>query len=239
MGAMALFGEKYGDVVRVVQVGDYSLELCGGCHVDNTASIGIFKIVAESGIGAGTRRIEAVTGKSAYELMNDQVGLLKEAAGKMKTNPKDILTRVDGLFAEVKQLQKENESLAAKLSNIEAGNLTDSVMTVDGVNVLAAKVNVADMNNLRTMMDDLKNKLESAVVVLASVNDDKVNILAGVTKDLISQGYHDGKLVKEVASRCGGGGGGRPDMAQAGGKNPAQVEEALAFVQEYVKSVSK
>ncbi|TKH14388.1 alanine--tRNA ligase [Bacillus wiedmannii] len=239
MGAMALFGEKYGDVVRVVQVGDYSLELCGGCHVDNTASIGIFKIVAESGIGAGTRRIEAVTGKSAYELMNDQVGLLKEAAGKMKTNPKDILTRVDGLFAEVKQLQKENESLAAKLSNIEAGNLTDSVMKVDGVNVLAAKVNVADMNNLRTMMDDLKNKLESAVVVLASVNDDKVNILAGVTKDLISQGYHAGKLVKEVASRCGGGGGGRPDMAQAGGKNPAQVEEALAFVQEYVKSVSK
>ncbi|WP_434608337.1 alanine--tRNA ligase [Bacillus paranthracis] len=239
MGAMALFGEKYGDVVRVVQVGDYSLELCGGCHVDNTASIGIFKIVAESGIGAGTRRIEAVTGKSAYELMNDQVGLLKEAAGKMKTNSKDILTRVDGLFAEVKQLQKENESLAAKLSNIEAGNLTDSVMTVDGVNVLAAKVNVADMNNLRTMMDDLKNKLESAVVVLASVNDDKVNILAGVTKDLISQGYHAGKLVKEVASRCGGGGGGRPDMAQAGGKNPAQVEEALAFVQEYVKSVSK
>ncbi|QIW16987.1 alanine--tRNA ligase [Bacillus thuringiensis] len=239
MGAMALFGEKYGDVVRVVQVGDYSLELCGGCHVDNTASIGIFKIVAESGIGAGTRRIEAVTGKSAYELMNDQVGLLKEAAGKMKTNPKDILTRVDGLFAEVKQLQKENESLAAKLSNIEAGNLTDSVMTVDGVNVLAAKVNVADMNNLRTMMDDLKNKLESVVVVLASVNDDKVNILAGVTKDLISQGYHAGKLVKEVASRCGGGGGGRPDMAQAGGKNPAQVEEALAFVQEYVKSVSK
>ncbi|MDZ5607641.1 alanine--tRNA ligase [Bacillus pseudomycoides] len=239
LGAMALFGEKYGDVVRVVQVGDYSLELCGGCHVDNTASIGIFKIVAESGIGAGTRRIEAVTGKSAYELMNDQVGLLKEAAGKMKTNPKDILTRVDGLFAEVKQLQKENESLAAKLSNIEAGNLTDSVVTIDGVNVLATKVNVADMNNLRTMMDDLKNKLESAVVVLAAVNDDKVNILAGVTKDLISQGYHAGKLVKEVASRCGGGGGGRPDMAQAGGKNPAQVDEALAFVEEYVKSVSK
>ncbi|PEA56494.1 alanine--tRNA ligase [Bacillus pseudomycoides] len=239
MGAMALFGEKYGDVVRVVQVGDYSLELCGGCHVDNTASIGIFKIVAESGIGAGTRRIEAVTGKAAYELMNEQVGLLKEAANKMKTNPKDILTRVDGLFAEVKQLQKENESLAAKLSNIEAGNLTDAVRTIDGVNVLATKVNVADMNNLRTMMDDLKNKLQSAVIVLTAVNDDKVNILAGVTKDLIEQGYHAGKLVKEVASRCGGGGGGRPDMAQAGGKNPAQVEDALAFVEEYVKSVSK
>lgn len=239
MGAMALFGEKYGDVVRVVQVGDYSLELCGGCHVDNTASIGIFKVVAESGIGAGTRRIEAVTGKAAYELMNEQVGLLKEAANKMKTNPKDILTRVEGMFSEVKQLQKENESLAAKLSNIEAGNLTDSVVSVDGVNVLAVKVNVQDMNNLRTMMDDLKNKLQSAVVVLAAVNDDKVNILAGVTKDLIEKGYHAGKLVKEVASRCGGGGGGRPDMAQAGGKNPAQVDEALSFVQEYVKSVLK
>jgi alanyl-tRNA synthetase len=238
MGAMALFGEKYGDVVRVVQVGDYSLELCGGCHVDNTASIGIFKIVSESGIGAGTRRIEAVTGKAAYELMNSQVSLLKEAAAKMKTNPKDILTRVDGLFAEVKQLQKENESLAAKLSNIEAGNLTNQVREISGVNVLVSKVNAADMNSLRTMVDDLKNKLGSAVIVLASVNEGKVNVLAGVTKDLVEKGYHAGKLVKEVASRCGGGGGGRPDMAQAGGKNPEQVDAALAFVEEYVKSVS-
>ncbi|GAA3321235.1 hypothetical protein GCM10020331_036170 [Ectobacillus funiculus] len=187
MGAMALFGEKYGDVVRVVRVGDYSLELCGGCHVDNTASIGIFKIVSESGIGAGTRRIEAVTGKSAYELMNNQVGLLKEAAGKLKANPKDILARVEGLFAELKQAQKENESLAAKLSNIEAGNLTDQVREIAGVNVLISKVNATDMNNLRTMVDDLKNKLGSAVILLASVNDGKVNLLAGVTKDLVQK----------------------------------------------------
>ncbi|MFD3449305.1 alanine--tRNA ligase [Microbacteriaceae bacterium 4G12] len=239
MGAMALFGEKYGDVVRVVQVGAFSLELCGGCHVDNTSSIGIFKIVAESGIGAGTRRIEAVTGKAAYELMNNQVGILKEAASKLKTNTKDILTRVDGLFAEVKQLQKENESLAAKLSNIEAGSLTDQVQTIDGVTVLASKVNATDMNNLRTMVDDLKNKLGSAVILLAAVEEGKVNLLAGVTKDLVADGYHAGKLVKEAAARCGGGGGGRPDMAQAGGKNPEQVDAALAFVQEYVKSVSK
>ncbi|MBO9130454.1 alanine--tRNA ligase [Bacillus sp. 165] len=238
MGAMALFGEKYGDVVRVVQVGSYSLELCGGCHVDNTASIGIFKVISESGIGAGTRRIEAVTGKAAYELMNGQVNLLKETAAKLKTNPKDILTRVDGLFAEVKQLQKENESLAAKLSNIEAGSLADQVRDIDGVQVLVSKVNAADMNNLRTMVDDLKNKLGSAVIVLASPNEGKVNVLAGVTKDLVEKGYHAGKLVKEVASRCGGGGGGRPDMAQAGGKNPEQVDDALAFVEEYIKSAS-
>ena len=239
MGAMALFGEKYGDVVRVVRVGDYSLELCGGCHVDNTASIGIFKIVSESGIGAGTRRIEAVTGKSAYELMNNQVGLLKEAAGKLKANPKDILARVEGLFAELKQAQKENESLAAKLSNIEAGNLTDQVREIAGVNVLISKVNATDMNNLRTMVDDLKNKLGSAVILLASVNDGKVNLLAGVTKDLVQKGYHAGQLVKEAATRCGGGGGGRPDMAQAGGKNPEQVDAALLGAEAYIKSVSK
>jgi alanyl-tRNA synthetase len=236
MGAMALFGEKYGDIVRVVQVGDYSLELCGGCHVDNTSSIGIFKIVSESGIGAGTRRIEAVTGKAAYELMNGQVALLKEAAGKLKTNPKDILTRVDGLFAEVKQLQKENESLAAKLSNIEAGSLKDQVQVIDGVNVLASKVNATDMNNLRTMVDDLKNKLGSAVILLATVNEGKVNLLAGVTKDLTDK-FHAGNLVKGAAAICGGGGGGRPDMAQAGGKDPNKVDEAIAYAQEYVKSV--
>jgi alanyl-tRNA synthetase len=239
MGAMALFGEKYGEVVRVVQVGEYSLELCGGCHVDNTSSIGVFRIISESGIGAGTRRIEAVTGKGAYELMNDQITLLKDASKMLKTNPKDILTRVEGVFAELKQAQKDNESLAAKLSNIEAGNLTDSVREVNGVKMLAAQVNVADMNNLRTMMDDLKNKLGSAVIVLAAVNEGKVNLLAGVTKDLMAEGYHAGKLIKEVAIRCGGGGGGRPDMAQAGGKDPEQVGAALAFVEEYMNSVSK
>lgn len=238
MGAMALFGEKYGDVVRVVQIGDYSLELCGGCHVDNTSSIGIFKIISESGIGAGIRRIEAATGKGAYEAMNSQVTLLKDAAGQLKTNSKDILTRIESLFTEVKQLQKENESLSAKLSNIEAGSLTSNVKEINGVKVLAAQVDVADMNNLRNMMDGLKNDLGSAVIVLAAVNEGKVNILAGVTKDLIEKGYHAGKLVKEVATRCGGGGGGRPDMAQAGGKDPEKVQEALASVEEYMETIS-
>lgn len=237
MGAMALFGEKYGKIVRVVQVGDYSLELCGGCHVPNTASIGLFKIQSESGIGAGTRRIEAVTGESAYKLMNDQITVLKEASGKLKTNPKDLSARIDVLLGEMKQLQRENESLAAKLGNIEARSLVSKVKEVNGITVLAEKVQASDMNNLRNMADDLKQKLGSAVVVLGSVNEGKVNLIAGVTDDLIKKGFHAGKAVKEVAAKCGGGGGGRPDMAQAGGKDPEKLESALQFVEEWVKSV--
>lgn len=237
MGAMALFGEKYGKIVRVVQVGEYSLELCGGCHVDNTSAIGLFKIVSEAGIGAGTRRIEAVTGQAACQQLTDQIHLLKEAASKLKTNPKDVTTRIDSLLTEVKQLQRENESLAAKLSNIEAGNLVDRVKMVNEVPVLAASIPNVDMNNLRTMADELKQKIGSVVLVLGSVNEGKVNIIAGVTKDLMDKGYHAGKIVKEVASICGGGGGGRPDMAQAGGKDPSKLNDALDFVEEYVKSV--
>jgi alanyl-tRNA synthetase len=238
MGAMALFGEKYGKIVRVVQIGDYSLELCGGCHVPNTAVIGLFKIVSESGIGAGTRRIEAVTGAGAYKLMADQITLLKESASKLKTNLKDVPARIDAVLAETKELQRENESLSAKLSNIEAGNLVSNVKEVNGVNVLVAKVQDTDMNNLRVMADDLKQKLDSVVLVLGSAQGDKVNLIAGVTKDLIDRGYHAGKLIKEVATRCGGGGGGRPDMAQAGGKDPAKLDAALDFVEEWVRSLS-
>ncbi|MDQ0218202.1 alanine--tRNA ligase [Peribacillus cavernae] len=238
MGAMALFGEKYGNIVRVVQVSDYSLELCGGCHVSNTAVIGLFKIVSETGIGAGTRRIEAVTGASAYQAMTEQISILKEAASRLKANPKDLPGRVDGILGEVKELQKENESLSAKLGNIEASNLVSKVKEVNGINVLTAKVQAADINNLRAMADELKQKLDSAIIVLASAQGDKVNLIAGVTKDYIAQGFHAGKLIKEVATRCGGGGGGRPDMAQAGGKDPEKLDSALNFVEEWVKSIS-
>ncbi|WP_108669495.1 alanine--tRNA ligase [Peribacillus acanthi] len=238
MGAMALFGEKYGDIVRVVQVGDYSIELCGGCHVPNTAVIGLFKIVSESGIGAGTRRIEAVTGAAAYKTLNDQIGILKTAAAKVKSNPKDVPARIDVLLGEIKELQRENDSLKSKLGNIEAGNLVNNVVEVNGVPVLAAKVQASDMNNLRNMADELKQKLGSAVLVLGSVQEDKVNLIAGVTDDLIKKGFHAGKLIKEIATRCGGSGGGRPDMAQAGGKNPEQLDSALKFAEEWVKSIS-
>ena len=237
LGAMALFGEKYGDIVRLVTVGDYSLELCGGCHVSNTSVLGLFKIVSESGIGAGTRRIEAVTGEAAYHLLNEQVGLLKDASEKLKTNPKDIVSRIDGLIVDMKQLQRENESLSAKLSNIEAGHLVSNVKEINEIKVLAAKVPSMDMNNLRNMADEMKQKLPSAIIVLGCANEGKVNLIASVTKDLIDKGFHAGKLIKEVSAICGGGGGGRPDMAQAGGKNPGKLDDALEFVEEWVKSI--
>lgn len=237
MGAMALFGEKYGEIVRVVQVGDYSLELCGGCHVPNTSAIGLFKIVSESGIGAGTRRIEAVTGEAAYRFMNEQIALLQEAAQKLKANPREIMGRLDALMNEIRQLQRENESLAARLGNLEAANLVHKVKKVNGIPVLASKVNATDMNHLRTMVDDLKQKLGSAIIVLAAVQEEKVNLIAGVTNDLVEKGYHAGNLIKEVAARCGGGGGGRADMAQAGGKDPSKVGEALQYVEKWIKSV--
>ncbi|MFC0188066.1 alanine--tRNA ligase [Fictibacillus aquaticus] len=238
MGAMALFGEKYGDIVRVVRVGDYSLELCGGCHVSNTAEIGLFKIVAESGIGAGTRRIEAVTGKSAYRMMKDQIQLLKDAASLLKSNLKDVPQKVESLQSQLKDVQKEKESLSAKIGSMEAGSLLDEKMEINGVSVIAKVVSASDMNSLRSILDDLKNKLESGIVILGAVNNEKVNIVAGVTKDLIPQGYHAGNLVKEVATKCGGGGGGRPDMAQAGGKDPSKLESGLQSAVEMIKTVS-
>ncbi|KEZ51810.1 alanine--tRNA ligase [Metabacillus indicus] len=237
MGAMALFGEKYGDIVRVVQVGDYSLELCGGCHVDNTASIGMFKLVAESGIGAGTRRIEAVTGQGAYQLVKDQLSILSDVAGKLKSSPKDAANRVDALLLEVRSLQRENESLTAKLGNVEAGSLLSQAAEIDGVTLLASKVSAKDMNSLRSMVDELKQKLGSAVVILGAAHDGKVSLAAGVTGDLVKKGYHSGKLIKEVAARCGGSGGGRPDMAQAGGKEPEKLESALEYASEWMKTV--
>ncbi|WP_085508953.1 alanine--tRNA ligase [Thalassobacillus devorans] len=234
-GAMALFGEKYGDEVRVVQVGDYSMELCGGCHVLNTAEIGLFKIVTETGIGAGTRRIEAVTAKDAYQYMNGKETLLKEAAARLKTKPEQVPERIDVLHQELKAEQREKESLASKLSNLEASSILDEVEEVNGIPVLAKQVNVKDANALRSMMDELKQKLESGIILLAASNGEKVQLIAGVSKDLIEDGYHAGKLIKEAAARCGGGGGGRPDMAQAGGKDPSKIEEALQYAKEYVQ----
>lgn len=237
MGAMALFGEKYGKIVRVVSVGDYSLELCGGCHVVNTSAIGLFKIVSEAGIGAGTRRIEAVTGEGAYQLMNAEIERLQSVAELLKTKPKDVVSRTEILLTELKELHREKESLSAKLANIEAGSVLDDIQEIDGIKVIANKIQEADMNTLRNMADDLKQKIGSGIIVLASSQNGKVNIIAAVTKDLIEKGYHAGKVVKEVAVRCGGGGGGRPDMAQAGGKDPSKIDSALAFVPEWVKSV--
>ena len=177
-----------------------------------------------------------MTGEAAYQQLTEQISILREAAAKVKANPKDLPGKIDSLLGEVKDLQKENESLAAKLSNIEAGNIQSKAETINGVTVLSAKVQAQDMNNLRNMADDLKQKLGSSVIVLGSVQGDKVNLIAAVTKDLVDEGYHAGKIIKEVATRCGGGGGGRPDMAQAGGKNPNELDAALAAVKELVEA---
>ncbi|SDQ47445.1 alanine--tRNA ligase [Virgibacillus salinus] len=235
MGAMALFGEKYGDIVRVVQIGDYSIELCGGCHVQNTAEIGLFKLVSETGIGAGTRRIEAISSKQAYEYVNKKLNVLQSTAQLLKTNEEKTPERVEVLFQEIKSLQKTNESLNAKLSNAEASSVLEQVETVKGVNVLTQQVNVKDMNQLRNMVDDLKQKLDSGVILLAAENNQKVQLASGVSKDLIEKGLHAGNLIKEAAELCGGGGGGRPDMAQAGGKDSSKINEALKLAKQYVK----
>ncbi|HSJ38067.1 MAG TPA: alanine--tRNA ligase [Planococcus sp. (in: firmicutes)] len=235
MGAMALFGEKYGDVVRVVEIGGYSLELCGGVHVGNTAEIGLFQIVSESGIGAGVRRIEALTGKGAYENLKNSEQTLEETASLLKSNPKDIVQKTQSVLADLKALQRENESLMAKISNAQSAGILESVRTVGDVQVLSARVEAKDNNQLRQMMDDLKGKLGNAVIVLGAVDGEKVMLAAGVTKELAGGKYHAGQIVKHVAEQCGGKGGGRPDMAMAGAKEPAKLDAALASVYDLVK----
>ncbi|NBJ68618.1 MULTISPECIES: alanine--tRNA ligase [Clostridia] len=235
MGATALFGEKYDDIVRVVQISDYSIELCGGCHVVNTSEIGLFKIVTESGIGAGTRRIEAVTSKQAYEFITGKLGLLQQAAQLVKAKDESVPEKIETLYHEIKQLQKERESLQAKLANKETATMLEEVETIDGVQVLAKKVEVQDMNQLRNMVDELKQKLDSGMILLAMENNNKVQLAAGVSKDLIEKGYHAGRLIKKAAQACGGGGGGRPDMAQAGGKDPSRIAEALHVAKLYIE----
>ncbi|MBM7606991.1 alanyl-tRNA synthetase [Lysinibacillus composti] len=237
MGAMALFGEKYGDVVRVVQVSDYSVELCGGIHVKRTSEIGLFKIISEGGIGAGTRRIEAVTGKGAYLAVKEEEGILHEAAAQFKANPKDLVQRVTGIQSEYKDLQKENESLSQKIANAQAGAIIDAAQKIGEVTVLSTRVDAKDNNQLRQMMDDLKTKLDHAVIVLGAADGDKVMLCAGVTKDIVGGNYHAGNIVKSVAEKCGGKGGGRPDMAMAGAKEVSKLDEALQSVYDYVKSI--
>ncbi|MDO4925858.1 MAG: alanine--tRNA ligase [Turicibacter sp.] len=236
MGAMALFSEKYGDTVRVVKAGEYSIELCGGCHVSNTSEIGLFKIVSESGIGAGTRRIEAVTGQAAFEYMNTFINRFTAVAETLKTKPALLEERVEGVLDELKEAHRENESLKSKLSHLKMKEIVNNTHEVNGFTVLTANLVDVDMNHLRQMVDEFKQQLTSAVIVLASAVDGKVAISCGVTSDYVKQGVHAGKIVKEVASICGGGGGGRPDMAQAGAKDASKINEALQNVDEWLKN---
>ena len=227
-GAMALFGEKYGDTVRVVRMGAFSSELCGGTHVKSTGSIGSFKILSESGVAAGVRRIEAVTGNNVTAYYQNLEEQLHEAARVLKTNPANLVERCEHLMAEMKALQSENEALKSKAAKDALGDVMDQVQEVKGVKLLASKVAGVDMNGLRELGDQLKEKIGDGVVVLISEKEGKVNLIAMATEGAMAKGTHAGNLIKGIAALVGGGGGGRPNMAQAGGKNPAGIDDAIA-----------
>ena len=227
-GAMALFGEKYGETVRVVNMGDFSIELCGGTHVANTSHIGLFKILSESGVAAGVRRIEALTGDNARAYYKNVEANLGDAAKALKTTPADLVDHIKKLQEELKALRSENESLKSKEAQAALGDVTDQVVEVKGVKLLATAVKGVDMNGLRDLGDQMKTKLGEGVVVLISEADGKVNLVTMATDGAMAKGAHAGNLVKAIAPKVGGGGGGRPNMAQAGGKNPAGIQDALA-----------
>ena len=231
-GAMALFGEKYAEDVRVVSMGDFSKELCGGTHVANTSVIGSFKLVSEAGVAAGVRRIEALTGEGVFAYYKEIENKLSEIAKLVKTTPANAVEKVEHLLAEVKALQSENESLKSKAAKDALGDVMNQVVEVNGMKVLATKVDGVDMNGLRELGDQLKEKIGEGIVVIASNADGKVNLMATATDAAMKAGAHAGNLIKEIAKLVGGGGGGRPNMAQAGGKNPAGIDDAIAKAKE-------
>ena len=234
-GAAALFGEKYGDVVRVVSMGEFSKEFCGGTHVENTSAIMAFKIVSETGVAAGVRRIEALTSKGLMDYYHAVEEQLHYAAKLMKAKPEQLADKIQHLMAENKALGSEVESLKSKMAKDAMGNVMDQVQEVTGVKLLATSVEGVDMNGLRDLGDQLKEKLGEGVILLVSASGEKVNLMAMATEDAVSQGAHAGNLIKACAACVGGGGGGRPNMAQAGGKNPAGVQDALEKAVEVLK----
>lgn len=238
-GAMALFGEKYGDKVRVVRMGDFSTELCGGTHVKNTSEISSFKILSEAGVAAGVRRIEALTSDGLIRHYENVEEELHAAASAAKSTPADLKTKIESMMEEIKALHSENEKLKSRLAKEAMGDVMDQVQEVKGVKVLAVRADGVDMNGLRNLGDQLKEKLGEGVVVIASVLDGKVNLMAAVTDEAQKKGAHAGNLIKAIAGLVGGGGGGRPNMAQAGGKNPEGVADALAKVAEVVSEQVK
>ena len=237
-GATALFGEKYGNIVRVVTVPDFSMEFCGGSHVSNTAQIGMFKIVSEGSSGAGVRRIEAVTGHGAVAHVNATEEMVNGLAAELKCRSCDVPTRLEALQCELKAAQKKAEELAAEIAKAQVSNVADQIKDANGVPVLVQKVNADSVDALRNLGDQMRDKV-GGVVVLAAVMGEKVSILTMATKDAVAKGVHAGNIVKAVAKLCGGGGGGRPDMAQAGAKDVAKVDEALAAAFDIVAAMVK
>ena len=235
-GAMALFGEKYGAVVRVVQAGD-SVELCGGTHLDNTAKAGMFKIISEASVAAGVRRIEAITGKAVLDFINERQHILNETAAALKTSPNELAAKVEQTMADLRTMSKKVEKLNGKIASMQMVDLFNVSRDVKGVNVVATKLEDATADVLRTMGDGIKEKAPNMVAVLSSVNGEKVNLLCVCGAEAVKKGAHAGKIIMEVAKIVGGGGGGRPDSATAGGKNPAKLEEALEAVNNIVDAM--
>jgi len=233
-GAMALFGEKYGDKVRVLKMGDFSTELCGGTHVNRVGDIGLIKILAESGIASGVRRIEAIAGQGAMTWVEQGEAILSNISKSVKGTRENALDKVNQLQDKNKSLEKELETLKSQLAKAASGDLLSQAVEVDGLNVLAANIEGSDAKTLRELLDQLKNKLGNSAIVLSTVDGDKITLIAGVSKDQIKR-IKAGDLVNSVAQQVGGKGGGRPDMAQAGGNNPAALDAALKSVPEWVK----
>ena len=235
MGAMALFGEKYGEEVRVVQVGDFSLELCGGAHIGNTGQIGLFKILSEGSIGSGLRRIEALTGTHALVYLNDMEREVKAAAAALRTIPADLNKRIDAMNRALKEREKEVEQLKARIYKAASDDTINQAYELNGAHILIAATQSQDANSLRQNAERLKDKLGSAVVVLGAIIEDRVALVCFASKDLVARGIHAGKIIGVAAQTAGGGGGGRPDMAQAGGKDITKLSEALAAAKEMVE----
>ena len=233
MGAMALFGEKYGNRVRVIKIGDFSTELCGGTHLDQTGEIGLLKIAAEGAVASGVRRVEAVAGPAALESVARKEAALREAAELLKIGPLEVPRRLQKLLEEQRALEKQLADLEARLARSRAEDLVKAARQINGVAVIAGRIDGLDAEGLRSVADTLRDRLGSGVVCVGSVVDGKVNLIAAVTKDLISR-FQAGRLIQEVAKAVGGGGGGRPDLAQAGGKDPARLDAALELVYAYV-----
>ena len=238
-GATALFDEKYGDKVRVVVAGEFSKELCGGTHVSNVGEIGLFKIVSETGVAAGIRRIEALTGRAAIKYMEEKQRLLKEACSALKCTEKDVLKKISSQGAELKEKDKEIAELKSKLTSGALDDILNSAKDINGVKTIAYALEGVDGNALRDLADKIRSKMGSGVVVLVSNLGDKVNLITMATKDVLDKGIHCGKIIKEVATVVGGGGGGRPDMAQAGGKKPENIETAIETAFQTIEKLVK
>lgn len=238
-GAIGIFDDKYSDKVRVVMAGEYSKELCGGTHIDNTGKIGLFKIISESGIAAGTRRIEAVIGKEAYKLVNEKKDLIKEISSKLRCSEKELLAKLDQQVKELKEKEKEIGALKAKFASMGLDDIIASAKNIKDINVIAYELSDVDGDALREVCEKVRDKAPNSVVVLMSAKDGKAVICAMATKDAVAKGAHCGKLIKEVSAVLGGGGGGRPDMAQAGGKSPEKIKEAIEVAYKMVESLAK